>query len=64
VLKSDNHNTATLYKVKSLRIMHCETLTSLKGLDKLNGVGGKESQLNDLNISSNSIMTMSGLDNF
>ena len=42
--------------VKTLRVMHCGRLTELRGLDKYAG-------LKELNVSSNSILTMSGLEN-
>jgi Leucine-rich repeat (LRR) protein len=42
-------------KVKSLRVMHCASFTSLKGL-------GYFKQLTILNLSSNSIMSMQGIE--
>lgn len=42
-------------EVKTLRVMHCNALVSLKGI-------GAFSQVQDLNLSSNSIMSLSFLE--
>lgn len=42
-------------KLTNLRVMHCNDLTSLKGIEKL-------TNLIELNLSSNNIMSMAGIE--